>query len=96
MSKKTNLSLDPYKGTRDFYPEDQFVEDYIFSVMQRVVQRYGYEPYNASILEEAALYRAKSGEEIVNEQTYTFTDRGEDTDDGDNHEELDECKTFSH
>src|SRR6185503_12635386 len=26
---------------------------------------------------EAALYKAKSGEEIVNEQTYTFTDRGD-------------------
>lgn len=74
--KKEKLSLEPYKGTRDFYPEDQFVEDYIFSVMRRVVERYGYEPYNASIIEDAALYRAKSGEEIVNEQTYTFTDRG--------------------
>lgn len=76
MSKKTNLSLEPYKGTRDFYPEEQYIQDYIFSVMRRVVESYGYEPYNASILEEAGLYRAKSGEEIINEQTYTFTDRG--------------------
>ncbi len=76
MPKKTNLSLEPYKGTRDFYPEDEFIQQYIFSAMKRVAERYGYEPYNASILEEAALYRAKSGEEIVKEQTYTFKDRG--------------------
>lgn len=32
--------------------------------------------YGASILEDTALYKAKSGEEIVNEQMYTFVDRG--------------------
>ena len=32
--------------------------------------------YGASIIEETDLYRAKTGEEIVNEQTYSFTDRG--------------------
>ena len=70
------LSLEPYKGTRDFYPEDQFVQNYIFSVMREVVERYGYLEYGASILEETELYKAKTGEEIVNEQTYNFTDRG--------------------
>ena len=44
--------------------------------MSRVVESYGYVEYGASLLEETALYRAKSGEEIVNEQTYSFTDRG--------------------
>ena len=70
------LSLEPYKGTRDFYPEDQFVQNYIFSVWRKVAESYGYLEYGASILEETDLYRAKSGEEIVNEQTYSFTDRG--------------------
>lgn len=74
--KKQQLSLEPYKGTRDFYPEDQFIQNYMFRIMRNVVEKYGYEEYNASILEESALYRAKSGEEIVNDQTYTFTDRG--------------------
>lgn len=71
------LETGPYKGVRDFYPEDQFTERYIFSVWQKVLESYGYEEYSASILEPADLYRTKSGEEIVNEQTYTFTDRGE-------------------
>lgn len=73
----TKLSTDPYKGVRDFYPEDQAVQNYIFSVWRKVVESYGYEEYNASILEPAELYRSKTSDEIVNEQTYTFTDRGD-------------------
>jgi histidyl-tRNA synthetase len=70
------LSLEPYKGTRDFYPQDQFAQNYIFSVWKKVAESYGYLEYNASILEETELYKAKSGEEIVSEQTYSFVDRG--------------------
>lgn len=70
------LSLEPYKGTRDFYPKDQFIQNYIFSVWKKVCESYGYLEYNASILEETELYKSKSGEEIVNEQTYFFIDRG--------------------
>src|SRR4026209_1755246 len=73
----TKLSTDPYKGVRDFYPEDQAVQNYIFSVWRKAVESYGYEEYSASILEPAELYRSKTSDEIVNEQTYTFTDRGE-------------------
>ena len=75
-TQKKKLSLEPYKGTRDFYPEDQFVQNYIFGVWRKVAESYGYLEYGASILEETDLYRAKTGEEIVNEQTYSFTDRG--------------------
>lgn len=75
-SETRKLSLEPYKGTRDFYPEDQFAQNYIFSVWRKVAESYGYLEYGASILEETDLYRAKSGEEIVNEQTYSFIDRG--------------------
>jgi histidyl-tRNA synthetase len=75
-TKAKKLSLEPYKGTRDFYPEDQFAQNYIFRIWRKVAESYGYLEYGASILEETDLYRAKSGEEIVNEQTYSFTDRG--------------------
>jgi histidyl-tRNA synthetase len=75
--KKDALSTEPYKGVRDFYPEDQFVQDYIFDHMRSACELFGYEEYNASILEPAELYRAKTSDEIVNEQTYTFTDRGD-------------------
>jgi histidyl-tRNA synthetase len=77
MAKGDIVSTEPYKGVRDFYPEDQFVQRFIFESMSRVCELYGYEEYNASILESAELYRSKTSEEIVNDQTYTFTDRGD-------------------
>jgi len=74
--KKGGLSTDPYKGVRDFYPEDMYIERYLFDTMKDVVEHFGYEEYTASILEPSELYENKTSEEIVNEQTYSFTDRG--------------------
>ncbi len=71
------LPTEPYKGVRDFYPQDQFIQKYLFETMARPVELFGYEEYNASVLEPAEMYRTKTSEEIVNEQTYTFTDRGD-------------------
>ena len=79
MEEKTSkkISTESYKGVRDFYPQDMFVQNYIFGVMRKVVENFGYGEYGASILEPADLYRAKTGDEIVNEQTYSFKDRGD-------------------
>lgn len=74
--KSTTLSTDSYKGVRDFYPEDQAVQKYIFDMWSKVSERFGYNRYDASILEPTELYHAKSGEELVSEQTYSFIDRG--------------------
>ncbi len=74
--KKGGLSTDPYKGVRDFYPEDMYTERYLFDTMKDVVEHFGYEEYSASVLEPSELYESKTSEEIVNEQTYSFTDRG--------------------
>jgi histidyl-tRNA synthetase len=71
-----SLSTQPYKGARDFYPEDKSVQRYMFDVMRRVCQRFGYEEYDAPILEPTELFASKTSDEIVNEQTYTFEDRG--------------------
>ena len=70
------LTTQPYKGTRDFYPDEKRRQNYIFGVMRSVSERFGYEEYDAPILEPIELYQAKSGAEIVSEQTYLFTDRG--------------------
>lgn len=67
----------PYRGTRDFFPKDKRVRDYLFSVMTKTAQSFGYESYDGPLLEEVELYKAKSGEELINEQIYSFTDRGE-------------------
>ena len=70
------LSTESYKGVRDFYPRDKFIHDYILNTFSQVCESFGYESYSASILEPAELYRTKTSDEIVNEQTYTFEDRG--------------------
>src|SRR5438309_390347 len=70
------LSTQPYKGARDFYPEAKRLQKYIFNKLRETVESFGYEEYDAPILESMDLYLAKSGEEIVNEQTYAFEDRG--------------------
>ncbi len=71
------LGTESYKGVRDFYPEDQFIQNYIFKIWKETSEKYGFVEYNASILESTELYKAKSGEEIINDQTYSFIDRGE-------------------
>lgn len=71
------LSTQPYKGARDFYPEDKRIQNYLFATLSRVVEGFGYEEYTAPILEPLELYLSKTSDEIVNEQTYTFTDRGD-------------------
>ena len=71
-----SLSVTPYKGTRDFYPEDFRVRHYIFATWAETCGRFGYEQYDASIIEPLELYQAKTSEEIVSEQTYVFEDRG--------------------
>ncbi len=70
------LSTKPYRGARDFYPEDKRLQKYIFSVWRQSVESFGYEEYDAPILEPLDIYLAKTGDEIVNEQTYVFEDRG--------------------
>lgn len=71
------LDTAPYKGVRDFYPEDMRILTWMFEKMRKTAESFGYLQYSASPLEPAELYQAKSGEELVNDQTYTFTDRGD-------------------
>lgn len=71
------LNKQPYRGTRDFFPKDKRVRDYLFSVMTKTAESFGYESYDGPLLEEVELYKAKSGEELINEQIYSFIDRGE-------------------
>ena len=71
-----NLSTQSYKGSRDWYPTEKRVQNYIFDTWKRVSERFGYEEYAAPLLEPLEIYAAKSGQEIVNEQTYQFVDRG--------------------
>ncbi|MFP5386154.1 MAG: histidine--tRNA ligase [Bacteriovoracia bacterium] len=70
------LSKSPYRGTRDFFPEQMRIRNFIFQKMAEVSESYAYEPYDGPLLEEVELYKAKSGDELINEQVYSFFDRG--------------------
>jgi len=71
------LDTSPYKGTRDFYPADKKIQNYIFNTWRQVCESYGFEEYDGPFLENIEIYEAKSGEELVNEQLYSFTDKGD-------------------
>ena len=68
--------IPPVKGTRDFYPEQMAVRTWFYGTVRRVSESFGYQEWEAPILESLALYAAKSGEELVKKQSYVFTDRG--------------------
>jgi histidyl-tRNA synthetase len=70
------LSTQPYKGARDFYPEEMRIRNYIFTTWKNVCTRYGFEEYDFPILENFEVFASKTGEEIVNTQLYWFEDRG--------------------
>ena len=72
----SNLSTQSYKGTRDYYPDDKRLQNYIFNTWRRTVESFGYEEYGTPMLEPLEIYMAKSGQELAGEQTYTFEDRG--------------------
>ncbi len=71
-----SLPSQPYKGARDFYPEDKRLQKYMFDVMRKIVQSFGYLEYDAPLIEPVEIYLAKTGEEIVNSQLYSFEDKG--------------------
>lgn len=64
------------KGTRDFYPEEMAFRTWLHQQIRNVSERFGYQEYDAPFLEKLELYAAKSGEELVKEQAFVFTDRG--------------------
>jgi histidyl-tRNA synthetase len=64
------------KGTRDFYPEQMAIRVWLYKTMREVAESFGYQEYEGPILESLELYAARSGDELVKEQSYVFTDRG--------------------
>lgn len=84
MPSNSILSTSPYKGTRDFYPDDSLakteniqIQHYIFDVWRKTLLSLGYEEYDSSILENAEIYIQKSGEELGGNQLYNFHDKSQ-------------------
>ena len=64
------------KGMRDFYPAEMAFRTWLYHQIRCISEQFGYQEYEAPILEKLELYAAKSGEELVKEQAYVFSDRG--------------------
>ena len=70
------MKIKPVKGTRDFYPEDMAVHNFILDGWKQSSLRNGFEEYEGPIFEYLKMYQVKSGDEIV-DQLFNFTDRGD-------------------
>ena len=69
------MKIPPVKGTRDFYPSDMVVRNWIIDGWKRVSLRNGFEEYDGPIFEYLKMFQMKSGDEIV-EQLFSLQDRG--------------------
>ena len=74
--KVTKLDTNPPKGTRDFYPEDMRLRNWLFDQWRDVAKTYGFSEYDAPVLESEALFTRKAGEEVT-QQLYNFVDKGD-------------------
>ncbi len=70
------MDLRPPRGTRDFFPEDMRLRSWLFSHWRQVAHRFGFEEYDAPVIESEALYTRKAGEDITR-QLYNFEDKGQ-------------------
>ncbi len=69
-------TISAVKGTRDFYPADMAFRGWLYETIRTVSEQFGYQEFEGPYLERMELYAAKSGEELVNEQSFVFEDRG--------------------
>lgn len=68
--------IQPVKGTREFYPYEMALRTWLYGKIRKVSESFGYQEYDGPFLESIDLYAAKSGEELVKEQSFVFPDRG--------------------
>src|SRR5512137_540366 len=71
-------AIQSVKGTRDYYPEEMAVRNFLYETARKVSESFGYQEWDAPFLETIELYAAKSGEELVNKQSFVFPDGGGD------------------
>lgn len=76
---QTKKLINPVKGTRDFYPENWQFQQWFSQKLLSTGRLYGYQEYEAPILEPIELYLGKTSQEIVEQQTFSLTDRGGET-----------------
>ncbi|MFA5266265.1 MAG: ATP phosphoribosyltransferase regulatory subunit, partial [Opitutaceae bacterium] len=68
-------SFQTLPGFREFYPDALARRNHIFRHWRQTATNFGFQEYDAPVLEPLDLYKAKSGEEIE-QQLFSFTDKG--------------------
>jgi len=68
------IDLQPVKGTRDFFPEEMRLRNWLFEIWQRTSVQAGFEEYDTCVIENEALYLRKAGDEI-SKQLFNFEDK---------------------
>ncbi|MBQ9693443.1 MAG: histidine--tRNA ligase [Kiritimatiellae bacterium] len=70
----STISFEAPRGMRDFYPEDMVWRNRIFDAWRDAAEHFGFQNYDACVVESLELLQRKSGEE-VSEQIYAFEDK---------------------
>ena len=76
MDEQPQISFEPPRGMRDFYPEDMAWRNRVFDAFRAAGEAAGFEPYDACVVESYDLLARKAGEE-VGEQIYHFRDKSD-------------------
>ena len=71
-----SVSFEPPRGMRDFYPSDMAWRNRVFDAFRASAEAFGFEQYDACVVENYDLLARKAGEE-VGEQIYHFLDKSE-------------------
>ncbi|MDT7858871.1 MAG: histidine--tRNA ligase [Candidatus Aenigmarchaeota archaeon] len=64
--------VSPPKGFRDFPPEDEILKKEIFSRIEKIFQRYGFDPIETPMVEKWETLAGKYGEEAENRLIWRF------------------------
>ena len=68
------IDLQPVKGTRDFFPEEMRLRNWLFEIWRSTSVQAGFEEYDTCVLEHEDLYIRKAGDEI-SKQLFSFEDK---------------------
>ena len=75
-AKRATIDLQPPKGTRDFPPEEMRQRSWLFGHFRECAKVFGFDEFDAPVLESEELFTRKAGEEITT-QLYNFSDKGD-------------------
>ena len=66
------------KGTREFYPLEMAIRNWLYENIRNVSKSFGYSEFDGPFLEPIDLYAAKSGSAGSRSKDETHTDKGAD------------------